>query len=137
MNLKRHLLGGALTITAVLCAVGALGQSPPPPAATAADPMVKLGLILDMSGPYAELTGKGSAAAAQMAIDDFGGKVLDKPIKLVVAELGRIGGSGGLIAVGRHGAPVLPFNCPGMYRGYVTDDRIVYTAIYDEPYKAS
>ena len=55
----------------------------------------------------------------------------------VVAELGRAGGSGGLVAIGGEGAPALPFNCAGMYRGYVKDDGIVYTAIYDEPYEAS
>jgi L-asparaginase / beta-aspartyl-peptidase len=55
----------------------------------------------------------------------------------VIAELGQVGGSGGLVAVGHDGALALPFNCAGMYRGYVKDDGIVYTAIYDEPYEAS
>jgi beta-aspartyl-peptidase (threonine type) len=55
----------------------------------------------------------------------------------VVAELGRAGGSGGLVAVGGDGTLVLPFNCAGMYRGYVQGDGIVYTAIYDEPYEKS
>jgi len=54
----------------------------------------------------------------------------------VIAELGRIGGSGGLVAVGRDGAPALPFNCSGMYRGYVEANGVVRTAIYDEPYRA-
>jgi beta-aspartyl-peptidase (threonine type) len=54
----------------------------------------------------------------------------------VVAELGRIGGSGGLVAVGRDGALALPFNCAGMYRGYVKEEGIVYTAIYDEGFAA-
>jgi hypothetical protein len=31
----------------------------------------------------------------------------------------------------------LPFNSAGMYRGYVSGDGIVYTAIYDEAYRAS
>jgi L-asparaginase / beta-aspartyl-peptidase len=55
----------------------------------------------------------------------------------VIAELGKVGGSGGLVAIGRDGALALPFNSAGMYRGYVKDDGIVYTAIYDEPYEAS
>lgn len=55
----------------------------------------------------------------------------------VIDELGRIGGSGGLVAVGRSGPPSLPFNCSGMYRGYVQSDGIVYTAIYDEPYRSA
>jgi L-asparaginase / beta-aspartyl-peptidase len=55
----------------------------------------------------------------------------------VVAELGRVGGSGGVVAIGRDGTLALPFNCAGMYRGYVKDDGIVYIAIYDEPYQAA
>lgn len=51
--------------------------------------------------------------------------------------LGQIKGSGGLVAVARDGTLALPFNCPGMYRGYVNDEGIVYTAIYDEPFEAS
>ena len=38
---------------------------------------LKLGLLLDMSGPYADIGGQGSVTAARMAVDDFGGKVLD------------------------------------------------------------
>ena len=55
----------------------------------------------------------------------------------VIDELGRIGGSGGLVAVSRDGELALPFNCAGMYRGYVEADGIVYTAIYDEPYRSA
>jgi beta-aspartyl-peptidase (threonine type) len=63
-----------------------------------------------------------------------GGEDLAAAAGGMVDELGQVGGSGGLVAVGRDGDPVLPFNCSGMYRGYVNCDRIVYTAIYDEPY---
>ncbi|MGV2979522.1 ABC transporter substrate-binding protein [Camelimonas sp. ID_303_24] len=47
---------------------------------------VKIGLLLDMSGPYADITGPSSVTAAQMAIDDFGGKVLGKNIELLSAD---------------------------------------------------
>ncbi len=47
---------------------------------------LKIGFITDMSGPYADVEGKGGATAIQMAIDDFGGKVLGKPIELVTAD---------------------------------------------------
>ena len=40
---------------------------------------LKLGLLLDMSGPYADITGEGTVTAARMAVDDFGGKVLGVP----------------------------------------------------------
>jgi len=53
----------------------------------------------------------------------------------VIAELGRIGGSGGLVAVGCDGDLALPFNCSGMYRGFVREDGVIHIAIYDEPYR--
>jgi branched-chain amino acid transport system substrate-binding protein len=67
-----------------LLAAAALAATPA--AAQISDDVVKIGLILDMSSIYADITGQGSADAAQMAIDDFGGKVLGKPIELVYAD---------------------------------------------------
>jgi ABC-type branched-subunit amino acid transport system substrate-binding protein len=46
---------------------------------------VKIGFITDMSGLYADIDG-GRPGSHQMAIDDFGGKVLGKPIELVSAD---------------------------------------------------
>jgi beta-aspartyl-peptidase (threonine type) len=62
---------------------------------------------------------------------------LEGAARAVIDELGRIGGSGGLVAVGSHGDVALPFNCGGMYRGYVKADGIVHTAIYDEPLRSA
>lgn len=42
-----------------------------------------IGVLNDQSGPYADLTGPGGAEIARMAIEDFGGAVLGKPIMLV------------------------------------------------------
>ena len=47
---------------------------------------VKIGVLDDMSGPYAENTGPGDVASVKFAIADFGGKVLGKPIELVSAD---------------------------------------------------
>ncbi len=47
---------------------------------------IRLGLILDMSGPYADVTGAGSAMAAKMAVEDFGGEVIGRPIELLIAD---------------------------------------------------
>jgi branched-chain amino acid transport system substrate-binding protein len=46
----------------------------------------KIGYILDMAGPYADITGIGSVTAARMAADEFGGKVLGRPIEIVYAD---------------------------------------------------
>jgi len=47
---------------------------------------VTIGVLTDMSGVYKAVTGPGSVLAAKMAISDFGGTVLGKPIKLVSAD---------------------------------------------------
>ncbi|MCW5260141.1 ABC transporter substrate-binding protein [Verminephrobacter eiseniae] len=47
---------------------------------------LKIGFITDMSSLYADLEGKNGALAIQMAIDDFGGKVLGMPIELLSAD---------------------------------------------------
>ncbi|WP_137388991.1 ABC transporter substrate-binding protein [Rhodoligotrophos defluvii] len=47
---------------------------------------VKIGILNDQSSVYSDITGAGSVAAAQMAIEDFGGEVLGKPIELVFAD---------------------------------------------------
>jgi branched-chain amino acid transport system substrate-binding protein len=56
------------------------------PMAFAQEASVKIGVLTDMSGQNSIYGGKGSLAAAQMAIDDFGGTVLGKPIELVSAD---------------------------------------------------
>ena len=50
-----------------------------------ADP-VKIGVLADMSGVYADIGGQGSVEAVKMAIEDFGGSVLGKPIEVVSAD---------------------------------------------------
>ncbi len=47
---------------------------------------LKIGVLSDMSGVYADYGGPGAVAAAKMAIDDFGGKMFGKPIELVSAD---------------------------------------------------
>jgi len=51
--------------------------------AQVSDGVVKLGVLNDMSGLYADVSGKGGVVAAQMAAEDFGGKVLDAPIEII------------------------------------------------------
>ena len=47
---------------------------------------VKIGVLNDQSGVYADYGGKGSIEAAKMAIEDFGGSVLGQKIDLVSAD---------------------------------------------------
>lgn len=47
---------------------------------------IKIGVLTDMSSLYADIGGEGSVTAARMAIKDFGGELLGKPIELVYAD---------------------------------------------------
>jgi branched-chain amino acid transport system substrate-binding protein len=47
---------------------------------------VKIGILNDQSGVYADYGGKYSVEAAKMAIEDFGGEVLGKKIEMVTAD---------------------------------------------------
>src|ERR1700735_4599076 len=51
-----------------------------------ADEPFRIGVLNDQSGPYADLSGPGGAESARMAVEDFGGSVLGKPIELLVAD---------------------------------------------------
>ena len=48
--------------------------------------MVRVGVLTDMSGPFADLSGAGEVSSVKMAVEDFGGRVLGKPIEVVVAD---------------------------------------------------
>jgi branched-chain amino acid transport system substrate-binding protein len=54
-----------------------------PAAAQFSDDIVKLGIMADMSGPFADQNGPGDVVAARLAIEDFGGTVLGKKIEMV------------------------------------------------------
>jgi branched-chain amino acid transport system substrate-binding protein len=80
---------GVVRAAAVAACIAALpgvgmaqGQSP----AKISDGVVRLGFLLDMSGVYADVTGPGTVAAARMAVEDFGGKVLGAPIEVEAAD---------------------------------------------------
>jgi branched-chain amino acid transport system substrate-binding protein len=47
---------------------------------------IKIGVLSDMSGPYADQAGLGSVEAARMAIEDAGGRIGGQPIELVSAD---------------------------------------------------
>ncbi len=74
---RRAVLAGA----AAGLAAGAL----PPRAARAADP-VRLAVLTDQSGPYADAGGRGSVQAARMAVADFGPTVLGLPVEILEGD---------------------------------------------------
>lgn len=76
------ILGTILGALALLHAGSGSAQAP----GGISDDVVKLGLIMDMTGPFADITGPGSVAAARMAVEDFGGKALGKPVEVLSAD---------------------------------------------------
>jgi branched-chain amino acid transport system substrate-binding protein len=50
------------------------------------DDVVRIGVLNDQSGLYADLGGPGSVVAAKMAVEDAGGTVLGKPVEIVFAD---------------------------------------------------
>lgn len=72
MNLAGAIFGGIMLIAA--------------PAVAQNGNVLRIGVINDQSGPYADLGGKGSVIAAQLAIDDFGGKVRGKTVEMISAD---------------------------------------------------
>ena len=68
---RRAVLAGA-----ALLAGGARAQEAP----------VRIGVLTDESGPYAGSGGAGSVAAARMAVQDFGGTVLGRPVEVIRAD---------------------------------------------------
>lgn len=71
-------------MAAVLAGLLVLSLSVPTAAQT-----VKIGVLTDLDGPYSTTAGQGSVEAARMAIEDFGGTVLGRPIELVSAGHGN------------------------------------------------
>ncbi|MFV0281058.1 MAG: ABC transporter substrate-binding protein [Rhodoblastus sp.] len=72
-----------MKLTSLAVAAALLASSAP--AAFAQTPL-KIGILNDQSGVYADFGGKWSLEAAKMAVEDFGGKVLDRPIEIVSAD---------------------------------------------------
>jgi branched-chain amino acid transport system substrate-binding protein len=55
-------------------------------AAQVSDGVVKIGVLTDMTGFLSDIAGPGAVLAVRMAVTDFGGQVLGKPIEVVAAD---------------------------------------------------
>lgn len=70
----------------ILLSATAVAALTTPALAEVSDGVVKIGILNDQSGVYADFGGKGSYEAAKMAVEDFGGKVLGAPVEVVTAD---------------------------------------------------
>ena len=76
-SIKPQLLAIAIGAAMSISAASAAGIS---------GDVVKIGVLADMGGVYADICGAGCVTATQMAVEDFGGTVLGKPIEIVSAD---------------------------------------------------
>jgi branched-chain amino acid transport system substrate-binding protein len=78
--MKRPATIGSGAALLLACALAAQAQE------KVSEGVVKIGMLEDMASIYADITGVGAVTAAKMAVEDFGGKVLGKPIEVVSAD---------------------------------------------------
>jgi len=74
-------LQNALILMFAAATFGTSGAS-----AQVSDDVVRIGVLNDQSGLYADLGGQGSVVAALMAVEDTGGSVLGKPVEIIFAD---------------------------------------------------
>ena len=72
--------------TLALSLAAALAVTPAAHAQAPGSSGVKIGILNDQSGVYADFGGKWSVEAAKMAVEDFGGKVQGAPIEIISAD---------------------------------------------------
>jgi branched-chain amino acid transport system substrate-binding protein len=92
-EIRNKLLGSAVFLTGLLAASATFAED-----VKISDDVVRIGLIEDMSGVYADITGPGAVTAAKMAVEEFGGTVLGKKIEIVSADHQNKADIGGAIA---------------------------------------
>jgi len=73
--MRKGLLASAALVLGLQCAV-----------AVAADDTIKIGVLNDQSGVFADNGGRGSVAAAKLAAEDFGNEILGKKIEVISAD---------------------------------------------------
>lgn len=71
---------------AIGASMGSLAGLAMPGIARAQSGPVRIGILNDQSGPFADLAGVGSVEAARMAVQDFGGSVLGRAIEVVAGD---------------------------------------------------
>jgi len=78
---RRTLLAGSATALPLLRILPGRAQG------AVSDGVVKIGVLNDMTGVFADQQGMGEVVSARLAVEDFGGKVLGAPIEVVHGDL--------------------------------------------------
>jgi beta-aspartyl-peptidase (threonine type) len=143
---ERHGTVGAVACDAagnVAAATSTGGMTAKMPGRVGDSPVFGAGTFADNETCAISATGQGEFFIRWAAAHDISARMryLHEDVATaagtVVEALGRIGGSGGLIAIDAAGRVALPFNCGGMYRGTIGADGIPRTAIWREALQAT
>lgn len=76
MGILRSWVAAAAMVALPLAAVAQTAEKAP----------LKIGVMTDLTSLYSQIGGKGSALATRLAVEDFGGEVLGRPIEVVVGD---------------------------------------------------
>jgi beta-aspartyl-peptidase (threonine type) len=76
----------------------------------------------------------GHDVAARMA---YAGATLEDAADATIKSVGALGGTGGVVAIDRQGRVAMPFNTPGMYRGYRLSTGAARTQIFGDEERRS
>jgi branched-chain amino acid transport system substrate-binding protein len=80
MSMTKRWIAGLSAISLAVASTCAWSQ------AKISDNLVRIGVLTDLSGQFSHESGKGAVTAVQMAVEDFGGKVLGAPIEVIAAD---------------------------------------------------
>lgn len=75
-----------LTYSCIIAALMLAGLSFGGNSAAADEKPIRIGVLNDMSGPYADFQGPGSVVAAQMAVEDYGGGAAGRKVEVIFAD---------------------------------------------------
>ena len=101
-------------------------------------PLVGAGIYANDQSCAVSATGSGEHFIRTCVAHDiharmaYAGATLEAASQAALAEVGRLGGEGGVIAVDRQGNIALPYISAGMYRGWVRAGEVAQTRIFED-----
>src|SRR3954468_21959734 len=80
--MRRAILRTAILAVGLATGLPAVAQSQPAPRREA----IRIGILSDLSGSFADVAGPGSVVAAQLAAEDFGGRAAGLPVQILFGD---------------------------------------------------
>lgn len=71
---------------AAIASALALGPAAAQTGGRLSNDVLRIGVLTDLGGVYADISGKGAVEAVKMAVEDFGGRMFGKPIEVIAAD---------------------------------------------------